>query len=127
MKNNLQHGAGQEKNMNLQKQIEEIEKEFDKKFPLHTSFWDKLATRRAEVKSFYFSEITKLLDEVVEELVNYGAEWRLKSNAMVWPDKGTPQFYEMVGFEKAIVWYQEFLNKGLSGKKLRRKQNELAT
>lgn len=46
--------------------------------------------------------------------INYGAEWRMKSNSMAWPDKGTPQFYKMLGFEKAIVWYQKYLKSLLS-------------
>ncbi len=45
----------------------------------------------------------------IEQALKYGAIKREELNSIIWPDKNTDQYHEMVGFEKGIVWYQEYL------------------
>ena len=45
----------------------------------------------------------------VQKSIDYGAEWRFKSISVTWPPKGSKKYYELLGFEKAIVWYQKYL------------------
>lgn len=53
--------------------------------------------------------VKKEIQKLILNAIEYGAEWRLNAQQVVWPEKGSQKFYEMVGFEKAIVWYQKYL------------------